>query len=251
MAAPRGAIESVEGGFKVVFFCGGQQYEVQHLRWAEEAVLVCDLLTMKEAIDGQLNLKALQLRSQHLALLTVQQLRDAVCTLRGSELRDASVAEVVEQLQACVLEAPMGASRICLLRGAAQLGLTSIAQLLRVADPQAVLGKCTGPARSALAALLAAGPAAQPLFADFVIARLPMTSKEWATVPAPCPGIGRALPAVLAHPAEQARWLVRHLPPADAQRLRTAAFSLHRAQQQLHVFLPSPVVWDILALSAT
>lgn len=37
--------------------------------------------------------------------------RDAVCTLRGSELRDASVAEVVEQLQACVLEAPMGASR--------------------------------------------------------------------------------------------------------------------------------------------
>jgi hypothetical protein len=78
-----------------------------------------------------------------------------------------------------------------------------------------------------------------------------MTSKEWAAVPTPCPGIGQALQLVLAHPAEQARRLVRHLPPADAQRLRTAALSLHRAQQQLHVFLPCPTVWDILALSAT
>jgi hypothetical protein len=37
--------------------------------------------------------------------------RDAVCTLRRSELCDASFAEVVKQLQACVIEAPLGAGR--------------------------------------------------------------------------------------------------------------------------------------------
>jgi hypothetical protein len=42
---------------------------------------------------------------------------------------------------------------------------------------------------------------------------------------------------------------VQHLPPFDALRLRIAALSLHRAQKQRHVFLPSLIVWDILALS--
>jgi hypothetical protein len=50
---------------------------------------------------------------------------------------------------------------------------------------------------------------------------------------------------VLAHAVKQ----VQRLPPADAQRLCTAALSLHRAQKQLQMFLPGPVVWDILALS--
>ncbi|KAL4857852.1 3-hydroxyisobutyryl-CoA hydrolase [Chlorella vulgaris] len=100
-----------------------------------------------------------------------------------------------------------------------------------------------------LAALLAVGPAVQPLFGDFAAVRLPLTSEEWAALPTRCPGLGRALPAAIGHSAEQAKQLVQHLPPFDALRLRTAALSLHRAQKQRHVFLPSLIVWDILALS--
>lgn len=70
-------------------------------------------------------------------------------------------------------------------------------------------------------------------------------------MPAPCPGLGRALAAVLSHSAEQARQLVQHLPPSDAQQLRTAALSLHRALKSMGIApaLPSPIVWHILALS--
>jgi ankyrin repeat protein len=108
-----------------------------------------------------------------------------------------------------------------------------------------------GPATSVLTALLSR-PAALPLFADFVIARPTLTSEEWAAVPTPCPGLCKALPAVLARSTDQARHLVQHLPPADAQRLRTAALSLHRAQTAVHVTaLPASVVWSILALSFT
>ncbi|KAI3434659.1 hypothetical protein D9Q98_002723 [Chlorella vulgaris] len=94
-------------------------------------------------------------------------------------------------------------------------------------------------------------PAALPLFADFVIARPSLTSEEWAAVPTPCPGLCKALPAVLARSTDQARQLVQHLPSADAQRLRTAALSLHRAQNALHLALPASVVCSILALSFT
>jgi hypothetical protein len=76
-----------------------------------------------------------------------------------------------------------------------------------------------------------------------------MTSSEWAAVLTPCPAIGEALPSVLAHSAEQARQLVQRLPPADAERLQMAALSLHSVQKQLHAVLPTPVVWEILALS--
>ncbi|KAL4855970.1 Ankyrin-1 [Chlorella vulgaris] len=105
-----------------------------------------------------------------------------------------------------------------------------------------------GSATAVLAALHST-PAALPLFADFVIARPSLTSEEWAAVPTPCSGLGRALPAVLARSTDQARQLVQHLPPADAQRLRTAALSLHRAQTVLDRALPAPVVCSILALS--
>ncbi len=81
-----------------------------------------------------------------------------------------------------------------------------------------------------------------PLFADFFITRSDhLTSEEWtaawSAVPAPCPGLLRALPAVLAQSTEQAGHLVQHLPPADVQRLRTAALGLARAQKQSGVFL--------------
>jgi hypothetical protein len=105
-----------------------------------------------------------------------------------------------------------------------------------------------GPASAVLAALHST-PAALPLFADFVIARPLLTSEEWAAMPTLCPGLGCALPAVLARSTDQARHLVQHLPPADAQRLRTAALSLHRAQTALDRALPAPVVCSILALS--
>ncbi|KAI3433481.1 hypothetical protein D9Q98_003293 [Chlorella vulgaris] len=108
-----------------------------------------------------------------------------------------------------------------------------------------------GPAAAALAALSAV-PQALPLFADFFIARSThLTSEEWkaawSAVPAPCPGLMRALPAVLAHSAQQAGHLVQHLPPTDVQRLRTAALCLSRAQKQSSVCLLD-IVQQILLL---
>ncbi|KAI3436420.1 hypothetical protein D9Q98_005837 [Chlorella vulgaris] len=105
-----------------------------------------------------------------------------------------------------------------------------------------------GPAAAVQAVLVAAGRAALPLSADFVMTRLPLPAMDWQGVPAACPGLIRALPSALAHSTEQAGWLVQCLPTADAQRLRIALLSLHRAQRQQHVFLPSPIVYDILAL---
>lgn len=64
-----------------------------------------------------------------------------------------------------------------------------------------------------------------------LVARLPLSSAEWQRVPAPCPGLGVALPAVLQRSADEAAQLVRHMPPADRERLRTAAPCVARAQQ--------------------
>ncbi|KAI3433459.1 hypothetical protein D9Q98_003272 [Chlorella vulgaris] len=94
---------------------------------------------------------------------------------------------------------------------------------------------------------------ALPLFADFFITRSThLTSEEWtaawSAVPAPCPGLLGALPAVLAHSAEQARCLVQHLPPADVQRLRTAKLGLARVHKQSGMFLPDAVVRQVLQL---
>jgi hypothetical protein len=69
-------------------------------------------------------------------------------------------------------------------------------------------------------------------------------------VPLPCPGLGRALPAALAHSEAQARRLVQRLPSADAERLQVAALALARAQRRLHLSLPLAIVWRLLALSA-
>lgn len=79
-----------------------------------------------------------------------------------------------------------------------------------------------GPAATALRTLAEAGEAALPLFADLVAARPALTAEEWALVPAPCPGLGRALPAVLERSPEQAAQLVAHLPADEVQALRAA-----------------------------
>ena len=101
----------------------------------------------------------------------------------------------------------------------------------RIAAASALLA--AGPAESVLADLCAAAPdIALRLFPDFVTSQAPLTDAQWALIPTPCPGLGRALPAALAHSTDQARQLVRHLPPEDAQRLRCAALCLSRPQPQ-------------------
>ena len=61
----------------------------------------------------------------------------------------------------------------------------------------------------------------------------------------PTPGLARALPAALACSANQARQLVRRLPPQAVQRLRTAALCLAHVQRCLPL-LPLALVERIL-----
>ena len=93
------------------------------------------------------------------------------------------------------------------------------------------------------------GQAALPLFADFAIARLPLSEDEWALLPSHCPGLGRALPAALAHSATQASRLVRRLPPGNAERLRTFALCLARVQRRSGIQLPVAIVDVLLSQS--
>lgn len=106
-----------------------------------------------------------------------------------------------------------------------------------------------GPKPAVLAALAAAGPPALPLFADFVIARCPLSEEEWAAVPTPCPNLGHALPVALDHSPAQAACLVARLPTADVQRLRTAALCLARMQRRLGFTLPTLSTQLVLSLS--
>ncbi len=87
---------------------------------------------------------------------------------------------------------------------------------------------------------------ATPLFADFIAAAPPLTAVHWACMPAPCPGLGRALPTALAQSHEQARQVVQRLPPADATRLRTFALVLVRLQRRLRMALPGDVAGRLL-----
>lgn len=105
-----------------------------------------------------------------------------------------------------------------------------------------------GPLDAVLTTLQAAGQYMMPLFADLVILRPPLGPSEWRQVPMPCPGLGRALPAALAHSPVQAACLVAHLPEADRLRLRTAALCLARAQRRRRVHLPSHIVEHLLSL---
>lgn len=84
-----------------------------------------------------------------------------------------------------------------------------------------------------------------PLY-DVLVARQPLTCAEWSMVPTPCPGLGAALPAVLERSADEAALLVRHLPPADSERLRTVALCLVRTQRRCRVALPAEIVSRLL-----
>lgn len=91
----------------------------------------------------------------------------------------------------------------------------------------------------------------QALFSVVVAEGLPLLPGEWQLVPVPCPGLGPLLPQVLAISFEQARQLVRHLPPADVQRLRAGALALAHAQRTRRVYLPPPLTHRILTLCLT
>ena len=97
-----------------------------------------------------------------------------------------------------------------------------------------------------LQSLSRAGPAALPLYAD-VVSRHALTTAQWQRIPAPCPGLGPALPAVLERSTAEAALLVARLLQPERRRLQTAALALHRAQAASQTWLPQPLVWRILA----
>lgn len=108
-----------------------------------------------------------------------------------------------------------------------------------------------GPANTALRALAAAGAPTLELFAGAVKAHLPLDAAQWALVPARCPGLGRALPAALDCSTHQAAQLVQRLPAGDAQRVRTSALCLVRAQRQSCTPLPQAIAGRLIAMFDT
>ena len=105
------------------------------------------------------------------------------------------------------------------------------------------------PPKGALAALAAAGDLALPLIADLA-ACTALSPAQWQRVPAPCPGLGAALPAVLARSMTEAALLVGRLPVEVRERLRTGALCLGWAQRVLGVELERALVGQVLALAA-
>ena len=103
----------------------------------------------------------------------------------------------------------------------------------------------SGPAAEVIHILQQHGQGALPLFADYVVARLPLSGDDWALLPRHCSGLGRALPAALAHSASQASSLVQHLPAADAERLLSFALCLARMQRRVDIQLPVAII-DLL-----
>ena len=105
------------------------------------------------------------------------------------------------------------------------------------------------PVEEGLREMVRAGPAARALWPFFVVRHCPLSREQWAQLPTPCPGLGRALPRMFGHSAEQARLLVQHLPPSDAEQLRCAALCLARLQRVLDQPLPGPIVGRIVSLA--
>ena len=82
---------------------------------------------------------------------------------------------------------------------------------------------------------------------DVLARSMPLSAAQWMALPAPCSGLGRALPAAIAASVFQAFALVQHLPATDAERLRAFGRGLHRAQRTAGVVLPRELRWRILA----
>ena len=131
------------------------------------------------------------------------------------------------------------------LRLALHSRLTAAAALVRAGRAGAVLEE-----------LCSADPSgAHQLFPEFVASHVPLTKRQWLSIPTACPGLGRALPAALASSDEQAGQLVCRLPPADSERLRTFALCVARRQRSIEqrrerswpLYLPPAVVKRILS----
>ena len=105
------------------------------------------------------------------------------------------------------------------------------------------------PVERALSALEAADEVALPLYADLA-ACTALSPEQWQRVPAPCPALGTALPAVLARSAAEAALLVGRLSAEVRQRLRTGALCMVRAQRVYEIELPVALVGQVLALAA-
>lgn len=104
-----------------------------------------------------------------------------------------------------------------------------------------------GPPQAVLPVLAAAGRLAEPLFED-AVRMWRLGPDEWAAVPAPCPILAPALPAVLGRlDLEGAAEVVRRLDEADRQRLRSFARCLAASQRAAGVVLPQMAMWQALA----
>lgn len=135
------------------------------------------------------------------------------------------------------------------LKAALPRGHLEIARRIIATEHQeALAGKCDGKDALELLGSLPPHPAADvlPLWHD-VVSGPPLLPEDWELVPAPCPGLGRALPAVLAGSEEEAGLLVARLPLQ--QRLRLRALALGMAHASRHT-LPAAVNAKILALAA-
>ena len=140
-------------------------------------------------------------------------------------------------------EAATAAVRALLAAGADALatsndGWTAQRAALHYGHSQAEFLMAAMPADAVLADLCSESTTdvAHQLLPNFIVSHLPLTAAQWALVPViPLPGLGGALPAALASSVDQAHQLVRRLPPADAQCLRTAALCLARLQRRMPV----------------
>eukprot|EP00887_Chlorella_sp_A99_P001698 scaffold8.g1698.t1 len=120
-----------------------------------------------------------------------------------------------------------------------------------LAVARVMLERSTAPPAEILDDLLAVGrsvgaihtPDWGVLFADLAASRA-LSPADWARLPTPCPGLARALPAVLARSPAEAAQLVARLPDAARGRLRALGLSL---QRRLRLELPESIVQRILA----
>lgn len=111
--------------------------------------------------------------------------------------------------------------------------LNATARDLGVRNPQATLQL-----------LRACRQHSDPALPTYLAACLPLSSFEWASLPAAC--LAASLPAVVAHSSAQARLLAAHLPTQDAARLRTLALCMARMQREIDAPLPMPLLQRIL-----
>lgn len=81
------------------------------------------------------------------------------------------------------------------------------------------------------------------------VARQHLTPAEWACVPAPCPGLGAALHAVLARSEAEAVALVARLPEDQRLRLHTAVGCLRRVEHAHALELPPAILHQLLLAS--